>query len=161
MTESSQAIPTPDTPTLYPRIFIRHRRQLRAFLLDDQAWFSVRDLGRLMHHMLEERVRNNLDADQWQWAWFLDADGELEHGLLISESAVYAALIHYYHPENRCIRHWLTHEVVLTLRSEYRGDLAQPRRRQLTSEGHQVSVLEWQGRLWVPYADLPRVAALS
>ncbi|UXY52889.1 hypothetical protein [Pseudomonas tohonis] len=63
-----------NTPTLYPRIFIRHRRQLRAFLLDDQAWF-------------------------------LDAEGALEHGLLISEPAVYATLIHYYHPENRCIRH--------------------------------------------------------
>ncbi|UXY52890.1 hypothetical protein [Pseudomonas tohonis] len=51
--------------------------------------------------------------------------------------------------------------MVLALRSEERGDLAQPRRRQLVSEGHQVSVLEWQGRLWVPYADLPRVAVLS
>ncbi|OWJ95411.1 phage antirepressor [Pseudomonas sp. A46] len=147
-------------PILHPRIFIRHRRQLRAFLLDDQAWFCARDLGRLMNQVLERRVCSNLDPDQYQQAWFRDAKGELEQGLLISESGLYAALIYYFHPEHRSLRRWLTHEVVLALRSEFRGDSAQPRRRSLCGDGTQVSVLEWQGRLWVPYAELPKVANL-
>lgn len=150
-----------DTPILQPRVFIRHRRQLRAFLLDDQAWFCVRDLGRLMQHpLLEDRIRANLDPDQWRWAWYPDGGGVAEEGLLVSESAAYGALIHYYHPENRSIRQWLTQEVVLTLRSECRGDPVQPRQVQLHGTGQPVSVLEWQGRVWVPCGELPRVLAV-
>ncbi|MDT4864711.1 hypothetical protein FQZ97_994800 [compost metagenome] len=150
-----------DESILHPATFIRHRRQLRAFLLDDQPWFSARDLGRLINHVLEHRICGNLDADQWQHAWIRGSNGEPEQALLVSESAAYAALILYYHPENRAIRQWLSLEVVPTLRSEHRGALAQPRQRRLSVDGLQLSVLHWHGRLWVPFQDLPKVAPPS
>jgi prophage antirepressor-like protein len=150
-----------DDAILIPAFFIRHRRQLRAFLLDDQAWFVARDLGRLMNHPIETRVQHNLDDDQRQQAWVRGANGDYEKVLLLSESGVYATLIHYYHPENRCIRQWITQQVVPCLRDQHREHLPQPRQRVLSWGDRQLGVLQWHGRLWLPYEDLPRVARLE
>lgn len=143
---------------LIPTLFTRHKRQLRALLLEDQCWFSTRDLGRLMGvPMLEERVQRNLDDDQHRRAWLRGGNGDYEDELLLSESAVYATLIHYFHPENRCIRQWITQEVVPTLRDSYRHDTRYPRRETLHGPTQALTVLHWQGMLWVPYRQWPQV----
>ena len=58
----------------------------------------------------------------------------------------------YYHPENRCLRQWLTHELILLL---YQSCDAAPRRRLLQWQA--LDVLHWQEQLWVPYGELPRL----
>jgi len=142
------AIPAFPGETLIPTTFTRHRRQLRAVLLEPNCWFSTRDLARLIGQPhLEERVTRTLDADQLLDAVLLNTHGQPETTRLISESGVYAALIHYYHPENRCIRRWLSADVVPMLREGLRNDASQPRR-----ENRQgLSLLHWQGDVWIPY----------
>ncbi|WP_374442448.1 BRO-N domain-containing protein [Pseudomonas panipatensis] len=145
---------------LIPTQFTRHKRQLRALLLEDQCWFCAHDLGRLMGTpLLEERVQRNLDDDQHRRAWLRDGNGEYTDELLLSESAVYAALIHYYHPENRCIRQWITQEVVPALRDQHRHDHHQPRRETLHGPTQALTVLHWQGVVWVPYRQWPQLQA--
>lgn len=144
---------------LIPTTFIRHRRQLRALLLDDQPWFAARDLGRLLNHRIEDGMRRSLDDDQLQVARLRSSDGGHEPALLISESGVYVALLHYYHPENRCLRQWLTHEVIPLLRDQYQSCGTAPRRRLLQWQALELDVLHWQGQLWVPYGELPRLVA--
>ncbi len=149
-----------DNEILIPTTFIRHRRQLRAVLLDDEPWFSATDLGRLIGRPLDERLHNSLDPDQLRSCWIKDSNGQYEKSLLVNESGAYAALIFYYLPENRCIRHWLNRQVVPTLRSEERPAL-RPRERQLNWSDQCLGVLEWHGRLWVPFEELPKVARLE
>ena len=36
----------------------------------------------------------------------------VQNTLMLSESGAYALLLYHYHPENRNLRQWLTHEVV-------------------------------------------------
>ncbi|TBU82142.1 phage antirepressor [Pseudomonas daroniae] len=133
---------------LTPHTFVRHRRQLRALLLHDQCWFSARDLGRLIGQPhLEERATRTLDADQLLDVVVLNAHGQPEAARLVSESGVYAALIHYYHPENRCIRRWITADVVPTLRDGQHDDERRPRRENRRG----LSLLHWQGDVWMPY----------
>ena len=80
---------------LIPTVFTRHKRQLR----EDQCWFCAHDLGRLIGFpLLAERVQRNLDEDQCRHAWMLDGSGEYIDELLLSKSAVYASLIHYFPP---------------------------------------------------------------
>ena len=148
---------------LIPTHFYRHKRRLRALLIDGQAWFVVRDLGKLMNAWLEERAARNLDADQVRRAVIRDDNGLAEEAELMSESGVYATLIHFHHPENRCIRQWISHSVLPSLR-----DLAAeampgevPRRRLLRWEQQQLSVLDWQGQMWVPVGDLPQVMRIG
>jgi prophage antirepressor-like protein len=52
----------PDAYT--PAVFSRHNVNLHALLLENQAWFSASDLGRLMSKHLDERMTRKLDPDQ-------------------------------------------------------------------------------------------------
>lgn len=143
---------------LIPTTFTRHRRQLRAVLLEDGCWFCVHDLGRLIgFHVLEDRVTRNLDDDQHRHAWVRDSNGEYVDELLISESGLYATLIHFFHPENRCIRQWITQHVIPSLRDQQRHDHHQPRRETLQGPTQALTVLHWQGLLWVPYRQWPEL----
>ncbi|MCP8463853.1 Bro-N domain-containing protein [Pseudomonas sp. ZM23] len=145
---------------LIPTEFIRHKRLLRAVLLEDQCWFCAHDLGRLIGSpYLAERIERNLDDDQFRCAWVRDGCGDYVDELLISESAVYAALIHYFHPENRSIRQWLTLHVIPTLRDQHRSGLGEPRREMLRAATQTLSVLKWQGVTWVPYQHWPELTA--
>lgn len=131
-----------------------------AFLLDDEPWFCVADLGRLINRPLGERLHNSLDSDQLQSCWVRDSCGDYEKALLVSESGAYAALIFHFHPENRRIRHWLNRQVVPALRSAEHPAVG-PRERQLCWADQHLGVLEWHGRLWVPFDDLPVVGGLD
>lgn len=81
---------------------------------------------------------------------------------MLSESGVYATLIHFHHPENRCIRQWISHSVVPSLR-DASGSVSSdaPRRRLLRWEQQQLSVLDWQGQVWVPLGELPQVMRIG
>jgi len=149
-----------DNEILIPTTFIRHRRQLRAFLLDDEPWFSASDLGRLVNRPLHERLHNSLDPDQLRTCWIRESDGQYDKSLLVNESGAYAALIFYYHPENRSVRHWINRQVVPALRSEEHPAL-RPRESQLCWSDQHLGVLEWHGRLWVPFEELPRIGRLE
>src|SRR5207253_5758853 len=53
-----------DENHLIPHVFTRHKLNLHALLLENQAWFSARDLGRLLRLFLDERALRKLDSDQ-------------------------------------------------------------------------------------------------
>lgn len=145
---------------LIPTVFTRHKRQLRAVLLEDQCWFCAHDLGRLIGYpYLAERAERNLDEDQYRQAWVRDSNGEYLDELLLSESAMYASLIHFFHPENRSIRQWISQHVIPTVRDQYRHDDRQPRRETLHGPTQALTVLRWQGVLWVPYRQWPELIA--
>jgi prophage antirepressor-like protein len=136
------------------QVFIRHRCQLRALQLDHQAWFCLQDTARLMGRTLDERATYKLDPDQRCTAW-LKSDGKWSKQLLISESGLFAMLVHHYVPENRALRHWLTHEVLPTLR-----DKAEPHAPSISSlrwGGSSVGLLEWQSDHWIRVRDMPQV----
>ncbi|MEE9100916.1 hypothetical protein VXJ36_11940 [Pseudomonas nitroreducens] len=102
-------------------------------------------------------MERNLDEDQCRHAWMLDGSGEYLDELLLSESAVYASLIHYFHPENRSIRQWLSLHVIPTLRDQHPISLGEPRR-ELLQGPTTLSVLKWQGVVWVPYPQWPELS---
>ena len=76
---------------LIPHVFIRHKLHLHALLIENQPWFSARDLGRLLRLFLDERAVRKLDPDQHQSVRVV-IHGTIENTLLISESGVYALL---------------------------------------------------------------------
>ena len=138
--------------------FIRHKRPLRALLLDDEPWFAVSDLARLINHPnLIARVARNLDEDQLRSAWLRNGHGEFQQELLVSESGIYTLLIHYYHPENRCIRQWINHHVIPRLRTDECFDAQRPHHSRLQWLGQELDVLHWQGQAWLPLRDCPRL----
>jgi prophage antirepressor-like protein len=139
-------------------LFIRHGRCLQALMLESQAWFCVRDLGRLMGYPLNERSTQKLDPDQQRTVW-LFSNGEWTKSLMVSESGAFALLVHHYVPENRALRQWLTHEVLPALRDSPQDH--HPSMTQLKWLGTSLSLLHWQSEPWIRLRDMPDVLSSS
>jgi prophage antirepressor-like protein len=148
----------PCTDTFEPTLFIRHHRMLRAITLDAQAWFPLIDIARLMGIRLCERSTLKLDADQRRMAWLLTS-GHWEKCLMISESGVYALLIHHYIPENRALRRWLAQDVLPALDAE--RSKTGPASVEMRWQGGVMNALRWRGELWLKMRDLPELVQVQ
>lgn len=144
---------------LVPHVFTRHNLHLHALLLENQAWFSARDLGRLLRLYLDERALRKLDPDQRQCQYLLH-HGAVERTLLISESGIYALLVYHYCPEYRSLREWLTHEVVPALRdAQVTSRCERPVLNLLDWPQMSLSLLQWNNQTWIRLQDVPHILA--
>ena len=158
----SPALFSPADSALIPTAFLRHHRQLRALLIEHQAWFVARDLARLINSHITERVIHRLDPDQHRKALLQNGHGDCEEELLISESGVYALLmVNFYHPENRSLRQWLSNEVLPVLHDTQQHNPHLPRRQVAPALGRELGLLDWQGSLWVRLGDAVRMMELQ
>jgi prophage antirepressor-like protein len=148
---------TMDENYLIPHVFTRHKLQLHALLLQNQPWFSARDLGRFLRLHLDDRAVRKLDPDQRQSARML-IHGSIENTLLISESGIYALLIYHYCPEYRALREWLTHDVVPALRdAEHLTPTERPILSLLNWPEMSLSLLHWNNQPWIRLQDVPQL----
>ncbi|WP_085723702.1 Bro-N domain-containing protein [Pseudomonas sp. R37(2017)] len=146
-----------DDSYLTPHVFTRHKLHLHALLIENQPWFSARDLGRLLRLFIDERTIRKLDPDQHQIAQAF-IHGRIENTLLISESGVYALLIYHYCPEYRSLREWLTHEVVPALRdAKLPISIERPTLSQLNWPEMSLSLLHWNNQPWIRLQDVPQM----
>jgi prophage antirepressor-like protein len=152
----TQSTPCPDH---FPAtLFTRHHRSLRTIFTESQAWFCLADLARLMGQALGERSALKLDADQRRVVW-LQANGEWQKQLMVSESGAFALLVHHYVPENRTLRQWLTHEVLPVLHGSSSTTPDNPRLSHLQRPGTSLSLMQWRDEAWVRLRDMPTVVA--
>ena len=143
-----------DENYLTPSIFTRHKLPLHALLIQNQPWFCARDLGRLLHIYLNERILRKLDSDQHQTRKTL-IHNQIENTLLISESGIYALLVYHYCPEYRALREWLTHQVIPTLRdTQHPTTSERPQLSLLNWPDMSLSVLHWNNQPWIRLQDV-------
>ena len=145
-----------DENYLTPSIFTRHKLPLHALLIQNQPWFSARDLGRLLHIYLNERMLRKLDPDQYQTRKTL-IHNQIENTLLISESGIYALLVYHYCPEYRALREWLTHQVIPTLRDAQHCTSERPHLSLLSWPDMSLSLLHWNNQPWIRLQDVPHM----
>ena len=77
---------------------------------------------------------------------------------MVSESGMFALLVHHFVPENRNLRRWLSDEVIPMLREN--STMPVDNRPSLSSvrwAGVTVSLLHWQQQAWVKWRDIPEV----
>ncbi|WP_447747060.1 BRO-N domain-containing protein [Pseudomonas nicosulfuronedens] len=149
----------PANTGLQCQTFQRFDRTLRGLMIDRQAWFSARDLARLTNCDVSGRTTRKLDADQFRWERLA---GGREDELLVSESGLYTLLlVYFYHPENRNLRQWLSNEVVPALRDAQLLAGCGPRQSMRDVQGYPLAVLEWQGAVWLRFADTARLLEQS
>lgn len=152
--QALQPQPTRPADCFEPLLFLRHQRMLRALMLEEQGWFCLQDLARLMGKALDQRSIYKLDPDQYRTAWLL-ASAQWSKQILISESGAYAMLVHHYVPENRALRRWLTHEVMPALREA--PQTHQPSLSVMQWPGKSLCLLQWQNEQWIKLRDMPDV----
>ncbi|MBG4638085.1 Bro-N domain-containing protein [Pseudomonas aeruginosa] len=139
---------------LAPHYFFRQQRLLRALLIDDQAWFVLDDFARLIEHSQPEQMLARLDDDQARRESLRSERGEDQAQWLISESGAYAALIYQQRGDGGELRRGLSGEVVPEWRSAT-DDSGMPRYVKLRWERQVVHMLDWQGKLWVNFSEMP------
>ncbi|MHC5352520.1 BRO-N domain-containing protein [Metapseudomonas furukawaii] len=145
------------TDYLTPTRFLRFRLSLRALLIDGRPWFVARDLAKLASIRTDTDFTRKLDEDQWRDEVIRLEDGGFRLERLVNESGLHQLLlVHYYHPEHRGLRRWISDEVVPALGREGTAG-QQPRRRLLRWQGQPLTLMEWQGTLWIRYEDMPRL----
>ncbi|KAJ19279.1 hypothetical protein M004_25900, partial [Pseudomonas aeruginosa M10] len=133
---------------LQPSRFTHHHRVLRAVLLDEEGWFVLSDLVRLLGRYLggrapaalcdeapwplataEQRERlfalchaleRHLDTDQWRLAWLHDERHGPRQDCLVSESGLYALLWLAAPGAARGLRRWVSGSVLPRLPSQSR-----------------------------------------
>lgn len=137
-----------------PTVFQRHHNSLRAVMIDQQPWFVASDFGRLISQRHAERLCRRMDEDQIRTIRLRYDSGNEEQLQAINEAGIYKCLFRFPHPENRAISRWLSHEVIPALRDQQQGGNG-PRRLFMAWDSKRVSVLEWQGELWIPLHALP------
>jgi len=144
---------------LQPFVFTRHNRPLHTLWLESQVWFSARDLGRLMGRHLDSHALRRLDPDQSRTLTF-PYNGTCEPTLMINESAVYMILVHYFNPENRTLRRWLTNDVISVVRDEHAPTVTHtPTLSLLRWAKVSLSMLQWQNEPWIRLRDVPEIMA--
>lgn len=150
-------IPSESSAFFTPTVFTRHNRFLHAFMQDHEAWFCVQDLGRLMGYPLNERLTLKLDPDQRRHV-LLRRDGEIIDCAMVSESGLFALLVHHFVPENRHLRQWLSHEVIPMLRETHSSPVENhPSLSSMHWAGVTVPLLHWQQQAWVKWRDVPEL----
>lgn len=141
-----------------PTLFLRHNRPLHAIWLESQAWFCVRELGRLMGRYLDDHIVCKLDEDQHKVVSLLRY-GDYQEITIVSESGAYTLFAHHYIPENRSLRRWLTHQVVAVLRDRRRRSNSAPNIDHVEWSGRHVSLLHWQNESWIMLRDMPSLVS--
>lgn len=135
--------------------FLRHDRPLRAVLLDNQPWFVACELARLMGLNYPHSLAHRMERHEVRQIQLLHPGGNQESVEVISEPALYKAFARHSHPENRTLARWLNESVIPQLRDQAPTHPEHPRRQFMSWRRQRVTVLSWQGELWVPLQQLP------
>ncbi|TDV65860.1 Bro-N domain-containing protein [Pseudomonas sp. LP_7_YM] len=140
-----------------PLVFTRHNLKLHALVLERQAWFCARDLGRFLGMFFEERITKKLGADQRRHIP-LRYYGEIETTLMVSESAVYALLVYHGNATHHPTRKWLTYQVLPMLHDQRVPALNNAPAPNLLKWGSaSLSVMHWQDEAWIRLRDMPHL----
>ncbi|MBB4864069.1 prophage antirepressor-like protein [Pseudomonas nitritireducens] len=135
--------------------FLRHNRPLRGVLIDNQPWFVACDFARLLglHHpnVLAQRV----EPHEVRHIRLLDHGGGEHRAEVLNEPALYKALLRFANPETRQLGRWLHEEVIPLLRDQHQNEGHYPRRLLMNWCARRVTLLDWQGELWVPWEQIP------
>ncbi|WP_409372929.1 hypothetical protein [Pseudomonas cichorii] len=80
---------------------------------------------------------------------------------MISESGVFALLVHHYVPENRALRRWLVQKLLPVSDIPEVDSRDQPLRYEMRWQGNVLGTLQWHGELLVRLCDMPELVQVQ
>jgi len=143
--------------TYTPTFFTRHKRFLRGVMIDNQAWFVASDIARLLAYRFPHSIHHRFFPHEVKTVHLAYSTGAEEETVMLSEAAIYKALLRFGHPELEALDHWLTQDVIPTLRDEHAAETDAPRRVMLSWETKRWLLLNWQGGMWMRWEDAPKL----
>jgi len=141
-----------------PTFFTRHNRPLRGVMIDNQPWFAAHDIARLVAYRFPHSIHHRFYPHEVRTARLAYGTGSEEETVMLSEAALYKALLRFGHPELEALDRWLTQDVLPTLRDQHTPQSTTPQRVLLTWDTRRLMLLNWQGGLWMRWEEVPRLA---
>ena len=113
-----------DTATLVP--FQYGTSAVRTVLIDDEPWFVLADLCKVLGLSSPTRVTERLAADGVSQAQVIDSLGRTQQATIVDESGMYEVVIRSDKPEALAFRRWITGTVLPQIRKTgtYRSEPA-------------------------------------
>ena len=102
--------------TALERIFHYHDRRLRTLKRDGQHWFVVIDVCEALEICNTRDAISRLASDDVGLIELVDARGRRQRMRIINEAGLYTLVLSSRKPEAKSFGHWVTHEVLPSLR---------------------------------------------
>ena len=102
--------------TALEKIFHYRNRRLRTVIRDGHVWFVVIDVCEALEISNTRDAISRLVSDDVGLIELVDARGRRQRMRTINEAGLYTLVLSSRKPEARAFGHWVTHEVLPTLR---------------------------------------------
>ena len=97
-------------------IFKYETKQVRTKIIDDIAWFCLKDVCEILEIGNVTDTKNRLESDKFDLIEVVDKLGKKQEMLFITESGLYAVILRSNKPEAKKFRKWVTSEVLPSIR---------------------------------------------
>lgn len=90
---------------------------VRTVVIDGEPWFVGNDVARALgYSKTNEAIRNNTNREDTVLAGVSDANNHVQQMVVLNESGLYDMIFESHLPKAREFRHWVTSDVLPTLR---------------------------------------------
>lgn len=98
------------------QIFIYGGEQLRTVQREDGLWWVLRDVCRVLNIGNVTDTKKRLDPDEVDLTDLIDSMGRVQATTIINEPGLYSVILRSDKPEAKEFKHWVTHEVLPSIR---------------------------------------------
>lgn len=98
------------------KIFNYQNQQVRTIVMNDEPWFVLIDLVKILDLSNSRMVKDRLDDDVSSTYPIPDSIGRLQETTIVNEDGLYDVILESRKPEARAFRKWITSEVLPSIR---------------------------------------------
>ncbi len=98
------------------QVFNYGEQEVRTILIDDNPWWVLVDVCRVLDLKQPHRVASRLDEDERTLSTVIDRMGRSQKTTVINESGLYSVILRSDKVEAKAFKRWITHEVLPTIR---------------------------------------------
>lgn len=149
------------------QIFIYGGEQLRTVQREDGLWWVLRDVCRVLNIGNVTDTKKRLDPDEVDLTDLIDSMGRVQATTIINEPGLYSVILRSDKPEAKEFKHWVTHEVLPSIRrtggyiagqkelspDELMAKALMVAQKTLADREAQISNLTVQNQIMAPKAD--------
>ena len=90
--------------------------EVRALTINNEPWFVLADLCRVLDLSNPSMVATRIDPDALSTTEVIDSMGRKQHAGIVNEPGLYEVVFLSRKPEARAFKRWITHEVIPSIR---------------------------------------------
>lgn len=104
------------------KVFSYGEQQVRTVLVDDEPWWVLTDVCKVLGLKESHRVASRLDEDEKMTMTRTSVTGQSQQRggaqrmIVVNESGLYAVILRSDKPEAKAFKRWVTHEVLPSIR---------------------------------------------